>query len=233
VSDLHYLGLVPARGGSKGIPAKNLADLGGKPLVQHTLEAALESSRLSSLVLSSDDQEILALGQRLGFPVLRRPDELAADDAPMLATALHALESTGVSLGREPDALVLLQPTSPFRTASDIDAAVAEFERTGVDTLASAVHVHQHPCDCVRVAGGRLERVVPLPHEGARRQELPKYLYLDGAIYISTSEHLRQRGSFVDGHTAVFLLDRSHGLDINDPFELDLARGLMAVGSYR
>lgn len=224
-----YLGLVPARGGSRGVPRKNLADLGGKPLVQHTIEAARASDRLGAVLLSSDDDEILELGQRLGCEVVRRPAELATDDAPMLGAALHALEHGRDELGIDADVLVLLQPTSPFRTSTDIDDAVAAFERSGAETLASVAPVEQHPCDCVRVVEGRLERAVPLPHPNARRQELPVFHYLDGATYVVRAEFLRRAGVFVDEATAVHVHPAGHGFDIDSTFELELARGLLAT----
>jgi CMP-N,N'-diacetyllegionaminic acid synthase len=226
---IRYLGLVPARGGSRGIPRKNLADLGGKPLVQYSIEAGLASARLDALLLSSDDAEILALGARLGCAVVGRPAELAADDASMLGTALHALDHTERELGLRAEALVLLQPTSPFRTAADLDGALAAFERSGADTLASVVPVDQHPCDCVRAVDGRLERAVPLPRADAQRQDFPEFHYLDGAIFVARVRALRDRGLFVDEGTAVYPLERSHGVDINDAFGLAVARGLVAA----
>jgi CMP-N-acetylneuraminic acid synthetase len=213
------------------VPRKNLADLGGKPLVQHSLEAGLASSRLDALLLSSDDPEILAVGERLGVPVVLRPAELAADDAPMLGTALHALDHAEQELGLRAAALVLLQPTSPFRTGEDVDGAIEAFERSGADTLASVVPVDQHPCNCVRQVDGRLERAVPLPYPNARRQDLPQFHYVDGAIYIGRADFLRSAGVFVDERTATYVLPRSHGLNIDDAYELDIARGLLAVGT--
>ncbi len=231
MKDVRTLGLVPARGGSKGIPRKNLADLGGKPLVQHTIEAALESSRLDAVVVTSDDPEILAVAERVGATPLQRPDELATDDAPMLDTALHALDDARERWGDEPDTLVLLQPTSPFRPAASIDASIGELERTGADTLASVVEVDQHPCDCVRFVAGGLEWAVPLPFPNARRQDLPEFHYVDGAIYVVRTAYLRSHGVFVDERTAVYVQPRSHGFDIDSPWELALARALLARGT--
>lgn len=229
MNDVRYLGLVPARGGSRGIPRKNLADLGGKPLVQHTIEAAQASTRLDAVLLSSDDDEILALGKALGCEVVRRPNALATDEAAMTVVALHALDHARDALDLEVGALVLLQPTSPFRTATDIDEAVAEFERSGAASLASVVPVEQHPCDCVRVVGGRLERAVPLPHANARRQEMPVFHYIDGATYIVRPELLRSAEVFVDQATALHVHPSAHGLDIDSQYELDLARALLAT----
>jgi CMP-N-acetylneuraminic acid synthetase len=206
-----------------------MADLGGKPLVQHTVEAALASTRLDLVLLSSDDGEILELGEALGCEVVRRPDALATDEATMTVTALHALDHARDVLGLDFETLVLLQPTSPFRTTADIDLAVNEFERTGAASLASAVPVDQHPCDCVRIVGDKLERAVPLPHPNARRQEMPAFYYIDGATYVVRTEFLRSAGVFVDEATALHIHPSAHGFDIDSEHEFELARALLAT----
>ncbi len=228
---IDYLGIVPARGGSKGIPRKNLAELGGKPLVQHSIEAGLASARLDALLLSSDDPEIIDLGTRLGCAVVVRPAELATDEASTLDAVLHAIGHVERELELQPESVVLLQPTSPFRTSADIDHSLEAFERSGAQTLASVVPVLQHPCDCVRVVDNRLERAFPLPHPNARRQELPEFHYIDGAIYVANAEFLRSSGVFVDEQSATFVLPEGHGLEIDDAYQLDLARGLLRLRS--
>jgi len=226
-----FLGVVPARGGSKGIPRKNLVELGGKPLVQHSIDAGLASERLDAVVLSSDDPEIIDVGARLGCAVVVRPAPLSTDDASTLDAVLHAIGYVERELELRPESVVLLQPTSPFRTSSDVDGAIAAFERSEADTLASVVPVLQHPCDCVHVVEGRLERAVPLPRVNARRQDLPEFHYIDGAIYIARVEYLRTVGVFVDERTATFVLEQSHGVEIDDAHQLDVARGLLRLAT--
>jgi CMP-N,N'-diacetyllegionaminic acid synthase len=227
-----YLGVVPARGGSKGVPRKNLADLGGKSLLQRTIETAQASDRLHAFLVSSDDEEILSRARSVGASVVQRPAHLAADDSPMIEAALHALDHAAQAFGSQPDVLVLLQPTSPFRDARDVDAAIAAFERSGADTLASVVPVEQHPCNCVRRVDEKLMRAVPIPFSGAQRQDFPEFHYLDGAIFIGRADALRERRTFVDENTELFRLDPIHGLDVNGELELALARAL-ANGSIR
>ena len=229
MNDVRYLGLVPARGGSRGIPRKNLADLGGKPLVQHTIEAALASIRLDAVLLSSDDEEILDARESTRLRGRPSTGRARADEATMTAVAIHALDHARDALDLEVGALVLLQPTSPFRNATDIDEAVTEFERSGATSLASVVPVEQHPCDCVRVVDGKLERAVPLPHANARRQEMPVFHYIDGATYIVRTEFLRSAEVFVDQATALHVHPSAHGFDIDSQYELDLARALLAT----
>jgi N-acylneuraminate cytidylyltransferase len=219
-----YLGLVPARAGSKGIPGKNLAELGGKPLLQWTLDAALDADRLDAVVLTSDDDDALALADELGVATVRRPAELAGDETPLLPAVLHALDAVG-----PPENVVLLQPTSPFRDAEDIDAAIAAFEGSGRSTLMSVDPVAQHPCEVVRPAGDRLEWAVAWPEGATGRQGLPKFFYVNGAIYVATAEHLRAGGRFQEPDSALYVMATSHSFDIDEPFDLELARGLLAA----
>lgn len=218
-----YLGVVPARAGSKGIPGKNMAELGGRPLLQWTLEAALAAGRLDGVVLTSDDDAALALAAALDFPAVRRPAELAGDDMPVLPAALHAVEASGGA-----ENVVLLQPTSPFRDAADVDAAVEAFEKAGHATLVAAVPVSQHPCEVVSVEGGRLSRAHAWPDAATGRQGLPDFFYVNGAIYVASVEHLRARGTWQEDDSALYVMEHSHSFDIDEPFDLELARGLLA-----
>src|SRR5207253_4129882 len=127
--------LVPARGGSKGIPRKNLALLAGKPLLAWTLEAARGAESVTRVVVSTDDDEIAAAARHLGAEVLRRPAELAADDVPMLPVIRNGLDTF------QCDVLVLLQPTSPLRGAEHVDGAVRLLLETGADKVVSVVEV--------------------------------------------------------------------------------------------
>ncbi|HLK45322.1 MAG TPA: NTP transferase domain-containing protein, partial [Acidimicrobiales bacterium] len=169
---MRYLGVVPARAGSKGIPGKNMVDLGGKPMLQWTLEAARDATRLEAAVLTSDDDAAIGLAHELGLPTVRRPAELARDETPLLPAVLHALDEVGVA-----ENVVLLQPTSPFRDADDVDAAVDAFEASGRSTLMSVDPVTQHPCEVVRPVGDRLEWAVDWPTGATGRQGLPDFYY--------------------------------------------------------
>lgn len=230
---VRYLGVVPARAGSKGIPGKNLADLGGAPLLRYTLDAALGASRLERTVVTSDDERALALAAELGLGAVRRPADLAGDTAPMLGAVLHAVDAVEAEGGATVENVVLLQPTSPFRDADDVDAAAAAFEAAGRGTLVSVVPVSQHPCEAVRVDGGRLHRAVPWPQGATGRQGLPAYFFVNGAIYIARVDHLRGAGTFQADDSAIYVMAHEHSFDIDDQFDLDLARGLLSLAGSR
>lgn len=186
---MRVLGLIPARGGSKGIPGKNVRLLGGRPLLAWTAEAALASRRLSRVVLSTDDEAIAEAGRRCGLDVpFLRPAGLALDDTPTLPVVRHALETLEAA-GERFDAVCLLQPTSPFRRAADIDACVAMLEERGLDAVVSVLPVPaEHNPHWVYFATGGLLRLAtgedqPIP----RRQELPPAFHRDGSVYVTRS----------------------------------------------
>jgi CMP-N-acetylneuraminic acid synthetase len=151
---LEILGIIPARGGSKGIPRKNLAPVLGRPLIAYTFDAARASKRLSRLILSTDDNEISALGRSFGIEVpFLRPPFLATDDTPMLDVIRHALSALP---GYSPDLVVLLQPTSPLRTSEDIDRTIDVAVESGADSTVTVVEVpHQYnPGSVLKMSNG-------------------------------------------------------------------------------
>jgi CMP-N-acetylneuraminic acid synthetase len=194
---MRVLGLVPARGGSKGIARKNLRPLGGKPLLQYTAEAAAEAMRLQRVLLSTDDAEIAEVGRRRGLWVpFVRPGELARDDTPMLPVVVHALEWLAAN-GEEYDAVCLLQPTSPFRRPSDIDACVDLLASGDADCVVSVRPVPERYNPhwvYFRGADGSLRAALGDTEPITRRQALPPAFHRDGSIYVSRVDAIR-RGS--------------------------------------
>ena len=185
---MKVLGLIPARGGSKGIPKKNLKILNGKPLLSYTIEAALKSDLLEEVVLSSDDPEIMELGKSLGASVpFKRPDELATDESPSIDTVIHALQFLSEQ-GKQFDAVCLLQPTTPFRTVDLIDSAIRKFEASELDSLVSVRQVPHHfnPHWVYQADDNNLLRsVIKNKKVVSRRQNLPPAYYRDGMIYLT------------------------------------------------
>ncbi len=212
------LGIIPARGGSKGIPGKNLVPLCGKPLLAWTVEAAQRSELLDRVVLSSEDPAIIAAAQALGCEVpFTRPAELAQDDTPGIAPVLHCLDE----LGADFDAAVLLQPTSPLRLAADIDAAIRLWHGSGAPSCVSVCEPAESPYwTFVLDEGGRLQPLFDsLP---TRRQDLPKSVALNGAIYVADADWLRREETFVTPETVAYEMPRSRSLDVDTPHDLQL-----------
>jgi CMP-N,N'-diacetyllegionaminic acid synthase len=195
---MRILGIIPARGGSKGVPGKNIKLLNGKPLLQYTAEIALESQFLTAVILSSDDKQIITVAKSLGIQVpFLRPEELAQDTTPTIDVIIHALqwyENQAVFF----DAVCLLQVTSPFRTVEFLDKAIEKFIASGCDSLVSVQKVpHEYnphwtfevnPEGNLKIATGE-EKII------SRRQELPETYHRDGSIYIVKTEVLLQQHS--------------------------------------
>jgi CMP-N-acetylneuraminic acid synthetase len=195
---MRILGIVPARGGSKGVLGKNIKLLNGKPLLQYTAEIALESQYLTAVILSSDDTQIVKVAKSLGIQVpFLRPQELALDTTPTIDAIIHALqwyENHAVFF----DAVCLLQVTSPFRTVEFLDKAIEKFITSGCDSLVSVQKVpHEYnPHWTFEVnSEGNLKIATGEDQIINRRQELPDTYHRDGSIYITKTEVLLQQHS--------------------------------------
>ncbi|MCI5059228.1 MAG: acylneuraminate cytidylyltransferase family protein [Flavobacteriales bacterium] len=208
---MKILGLIPARGGSKGVPRKNIKSLGGKPLLQYTYEAAAASKVLDKVILSSEDGEIIEVAQTLGLEVpFIRPRDFSQDTSGSLDVIKHALQFY-VDKGEPFDAVCLLQTTTPFRSKTLIDQAVSKFVEERTDSLVSVREVpHEYNPHWVfeedenshlRIATGENEII-------KRRQDLPKAYFRDGAIYITKSEVILKSNS-IYGSSISYILNES------------------------
>jgi CMP-N-acetylneuraminic acid synthetase len=213
------LGLVPARGGSKGIPRKNIRPLAGRPLLEYTARAALAAASLTSVVLTTDDEAIAEAGRAAGLAVpFLRPPELAEDDTPTLPVVQHALRWLARQ-GEKYDAVCLLQPTSPFRRPETIDACVALLERSRADSVVSVVAVppeHNPHWVFFRSAEGLLTLATgesaPIP----RRQALPPAYCRDGSVYVSRTEIVLERGTLYGERVAGFVSEEEEVVNLDE-----------------
>lgn len=196
---MRILGIIPARGGSKGIPNKNSKLLAGKPLMQYTAEAALKSDLLDRVIFSSEDESLHELATSLGLEVpFTRPAHLSTDDAGSLEVVQHAIEFLSKQ-NEHYDAVCLLQLTNPFRGSEEIDSAIQKFVNLGTDSLISVVPVpHEYNPHWVfkESAKGLIELAISEGKIIKRRQELPKTYIRDGAIYLTKTNVLLEQHSF-------------------------------------
>ena len=208
---MDVLGLIPARGGSKGIPRKNLVQVGGKPLLAWTVEAARGASELTRVVVSTDDDEI---ADAAGVDVLRRSAELAADDTPMLDVVRHAVSELS------PDVVVLLQPTSPLRRAEHVDAAVRLLLESGADAVVSVVAVpHRYsPEALMDVVDGRV-----VARGSARTRQEKELVYARNGPAVLTRRVDRIGDDLYGGDVRPFVMDARDSLDVDDAFDFELA----------
>ena len=229
---MKVLGLVPARGGSKGVPGKNIRLLGGKPLLQYTAEAALAARLLSRVILSTENEEIARVGEECGLEVpFYRPPRLAADDTPMLPVVQHAV-SWMEDQGERFDAVCLLQPTNPLRRSEDIDACIRLLETTGADAVVTILPVpaeHNPHWVYFENGSGLLRLSTGEASPISRRQELPPAYHREGSVYVTRRNVLMNENSLYGKRLAGHLIEAESSVNIDRPSDWDRAEELLAV----
>jgi CMP-N,N'-diacetyllegionaminic acid synthase len=219
------IGIIPARSGSKRIRHKNLAPLAGRPLIAWTIEAGLGAHYIDEVVVSTDDQEIAQVSSSLGAQVpFSRPAELARDESDTVGVIEHAIMHYKNSENRSFDYVVLLQPTSPLRDASEIDRAIELLHERGADAVISVCETDHSPLWSNTLPndaslGGFLREEV----KGKRSQDLPVYYRLNGAIYICRTDLLlKERTFFLANNAYALVMPREKSIDIDTPLDLIL-----------
>lgn len=228
------VGLIPARGGSKGISGKNLTLLGGKPLIVWTIESARASQVLDTTFVSTDDATIHEVATDAGASVpFRRPAHLARDDTPDFPVMLHFLDWYERETGQLPNVVVWLRPTSPLRRPDDIDQAVRLLQTTDASIVRSISKVADHPYWMKILNRTRLEPLIEGYHECTfpRRQDLPAVYALNGAVDVFRTKGLRARSCLFDAEMEGYLMPREISLDINTALDLKLVEALLQMQS--
>jgi CMP-N,N'-diacetyllegionaminic acid synthase len=225
---METIGLITARGGSKGVPGKNIAPVGGKPLIGWTVDAARAASRLDRVLVSTDDAGIAQVARDCGAEVpFLRPAELASDRASHISVVLHALDWLA-SEGIEPRYLVLLQPTSPLRTAADIDGAITLAYEKDADGVVSVCPARDHPLLVKKITPeGVLADYATTELAYLRRQDLPEAYALNGAVYVTRATALREQRTFLPRNTHPYVMPAERSLEVDHPWDLHLARLIM------
>ena len=222
-------GVIPARGGSKGIPQKNIAPCAGRPLIAWTCEAAVRSTQLARTIVSTDSEQIARVAAEWGVeaPFLR-PPELALDTTPSIDVMLHALERLEAS-GAEVTGLALLQPTSPLRTSAHIDAAVQLFTSSGAESVVSVLQVPHRfqPPFLLRERDGWLEPLAGTSHTVARRQDLTPLFARNGPAVLVVSPALIRAGRLYGERTRAHLMTAEESVDVDDMADLLYAEFLL------
>lgn len=219
---MRVLGLIPARGGSKGVPRKNIKPLAGRPLLAYTADAALAAKSLARVVLTTEDEEIAAVGRACGLDVpFMRPAELAEDTTPTLPVVIHALRTLEAA-GERFDAVCLLQPTNPLRSSADIDRCVELLQ--GADSVLSVLAVpHEYNPHWVyfRDEMGMLRLSTGEATPIARRQDLPPAYHRDGSVYVTRTEVVLTEKSLYGKRVLSYLIapERSVNIDTLEDWE--------------
>jgi len=221
---METLAIIPARGGSKGIPRKNVLPLAGKPLIAYNIEQARRSQFIRRVVVSTDDAEIAAVARQYGAEVIWRPAEISGDSASSESALLHALEQLRQQENYQPDLLVFLQCTSPLTLAEDIDGTVQALLEQQADSALAVIPFHyflwrQEPGDAVGINHDK--RVRPL-----RQERQPQYLET-GAVYVMRVPGFIQARHRFFGKTAMHVMPGERRLEIDDPVDFQVAEVLM------
>lgn len=225
------LTVIPARGGSKGLPGKNVMPLGGLPLIGHPARLAQGHAGLGDVILSTDDGAIAETGRALGIDVpFLRPAELATDGASSVAMARHALASMEERTGARYDALLLLQPTCPFTTPAQLDEAIALFASGRFRFVGSMSEVvDQHPAYLLsREPDGEVRRAFPQMQREGPRQELQRFFMRTGNIYLAARDNLVVDGRFISDPATYVEVDRISAVNINDRLDFLVAEAIAA-----
>ena len=226
-TELRVLGLITARGGSKEIPHKNIALLGGKPLISYTLEAANQSKLLDRCIVSTDSQEIIEVCRKWDADIpFVRPTELAQDDTPTLPVVLHALNMLQESY----DAVMLLQPTNPFRAAEDIDKTIIMLNSDpDADSVISVVKVgDNHPARMKQlVVGVLIDPPFAEEVEGQRRQDLQELYLRNGAIYLTRTKVIYEQRSFKGRRSLAYIMSEERSVNVDGYIDLLLAEAIL------
>jgi N-acylneuraminate cytidylyltransferase len=220
------LAIIPARGGSKGVPRKNVRLLAGRPLIAWTIEAALQAQAIDRVVVSTDDDEIAAVAAAAGAEIIRRPPELAQDTTPTEPALLHVLDTLQAAEDYQPEAVVLLQCTSPLRGPETIDDCAALLHQTGCDAVMTVTPM-QHWYLAGTLGDGGLYQPEYDYLKRPRSQDMPEKYRENGAVYVTRTETLRRVGNRLGGEVRVVVMDPVRSVDIDSEADFLLAEQLV------
>ena len=224
----NFLGIIPARSGSKGIINKNRVKIGNKELIRFTFEAAENSDLLFKCVLTSNDAEIIEISKeysKIETPFVR-PEEISGDNSTTVEVIDHVLEWYKYNEKYEPKNIILLQPTSPFRNSEDINRAINQYEENNLDSLISVCKPWNHPSECFIVKEGKLKLLTTNKNDENGRQSYSDSFFIDGGIYICSLERYFKMKNLFDQNSSFIEMDQIHAIDIDTEFDLELARAV-------
>lgn len=226
INNKTFLAIIPARGGSKRLPRKNILNLAGKPLIGWSIEAGLKSRYIDKTVVTSDDDEILNIAKQFGSNVLKRPDELASDTASSFDAIEHAIKQTV----KQYDYTILLQPTSPLRDDKHIDEAIELLIQKNADAVISVCKMDHNPLWSNTLDKTlSMENFLPENILNKRSQDLQTYYRLNGAIYIcKTDKLLEEKSFFLKENIFAYIMDRNSSIDIDEEIDFKIAEVLIS-----
>ncbi|MBI2846552.1 MAG: acylneuraminate cytidylyltransferase family protein [Chloroflexi bacterium] len=226
---MEIVAIIPARGGSKSIPRKNIQLLGGKPLIAHSIEKALKCPLINRVAVSTDDEEIAQIARKFGAEVpFIRPRELALDTTPMIPVLQHAVSTLEKTWSTRIDIVVLLSPPAPFREVSDIELCINKLIAEEADSVITVCEAEHNPYfQMVKFAGDRLVRLMKTRNPITRRQDAPKVYRLNDSIYAIKRDVLMEKGKILTENTRGVIMPMERSLDIDHPLDFEFADFLL------
>lgn len=226
------ISIIPARGGSKGIPKKNIYKINNKPLIAYTINEAKKSKFFKDVIVSTEDSEIEKISKKLHAQVLKRPKKLSTDNTPTNSVIINAIKQLETKGDIEFDAIVLLQPTSPLRTVDDIDNSIKIFLKNKCDSVMSVTEVHHPPHWIYSInKKGTLAKFLKSKTRIFRRQDSPKLYQLNGAILIATKEFFLKKKE-IGNNTIPYIMPQERSIDIDNFYDLKIASLILKNKRY-
>ncbi len=225
----NILGVITARGGSKGIPGKNIKEIGGKPLIAYSIEVGNKSDLITDLIVSTDDETIAEVARKWGGRVpFMRPLELAGDHIPHLPVMQHAIREMENKTGNAYDFCIILQPTSPLRLPEDIDETLRKLIFSGAESAVTVVRVgNDHPIKIKKLDGDRVLPYVIPEEEGKRRQDFPIAYRRSGAVYAMRRDVIMEKNRLYGDHIIGHETPKERSIDIDEPVDMIVAEYML------
>jgi len=228
LNEYPVVALIPARGGSKGLPGKNMSKVNGIPLIGYSIQAALNSKYIDEVFVSSDDNTTLAYGKKVGATPVVRPEEIASDKAPAKSVVEHLINNLSKNLLKKDLYIVYLQPTSPLRTAKHIDDALNKMIAKGLNKLVSVTQMSKSPFKSFLVdQDGCLQALFGEEMTNQRRQDIPKVYAANGAIYVFLYSDFKKKNAFPSNGAYPYIMNAEDSLDIDTPEDLSALKLIM------
>jgi CMP-N-acetylneuraminic acid synthetase len=229
----NYTAFIFARGGSKGVPQKNIYPVAGKPLIAHSILSALASQSVSRVVVSTDDVEIADAAKTFGAEVLMRPQELAGDTTPEILAWKHAIENNPQLFAKtNPEPFISLPATSPLRAPADIDEAVKKFSEGTCDVLFGITPAHRNPyLNMATINDQDLINIAISGSNAARRQDVPEMYDVTTCVYVGNAAYIKQCSKLMEGRVGYIVIPPERALDIDTHYDMYLAE-LMLTHPY-
>lgn len=218
---MNICSIITARGGSKGVPKKNIKLLNGKPVIAYTIIESIKSEFIKETYVTTEDKEIADISQQYGAKVIDRPKKLAQDNSTSVDVVLHSIEYLEKN-DRLPDFFILLQPTSPLRTKEDIENAIRLFIENECDALISVSQLDHSSMMSFKIKNNFLTPNCDEKFLNKRRQELPKFYCPNGAIYITTPDSIRKNKTFIPKRTIPYIMPQERSVDLDTEFDFKL-----------